>query len=165
MRPPSVLFVCLGNICRSPMAEAVFLHMLAERAAAGKSVAVGEVDSAGTGNWHVGQGADPRTIAACQCAGISVSHTVRQVQRADFGAFDLIIAMDHDNASRLRAMGCPDDKLRLMRHYDPANADLSEAQLPKVPDPYHDDADVFDATLTMLRPACAGLIDAIAGMR
>ena len=95
----SVLFVCLGNICRSPLAEGVFLHQAAEA-----SFEV-EVDSAGTGGYHAGELADPRSRAVAQKHGIQLPIRARKVKADDFGRFDLIVAMDQSNARNLRAIG------------------------------------------------------------
>lgn len=100
---PGVLFVCLGNICRSPLAEAAFRH---EAAKAGLDV---EVDSAGTGNWHAGSPPDPRSVAKAREAGIDISHyRARQIVSRDFRRFTHILAMDKQNLADIRALA-PED--------------------------------------------------------
>ena len=160
MRHRSVLFVCLGNICRSPMAEAIFI----EQARAAGVLDRLEVDSCGTGAWHVGGGADPRTISACRRRGTPVRHIARQVEVADFARYDLIVAMDHANVRNLLALGCPESKLRLMRGFDPEHSAAAGelTALPIVPDPYHDGDDEFDRVYELLVPACKGLLEAMA---
>ncbi len=159
MRYRSVLFVCLGNICRSPMAEAIFIEQAAATGVLDKIT----VDSCGTGNWHVGGTADPRTISACQRRGTAIAHIARQIDAADFARYELIVAMDHANVRNLLALGCPDGKLRLMRGFDPQHAAAAGElhSLPIVPDPYHDGDDEFDRVYSMLVPACRGLLDAM----
>jgi len=92
-----ILFVCLGNICRSPLAEGVFVH-LARQAGRGDEF---EVDSCGTGSWHVGEHPDPRSQAVARKHGMILNHRARDMQRSDFENFDLIIAMDRQNKSDL----------------------------------------------------------------
>ena len=149
----------MSAIGRSPMAEAIFI----EQAAAAGVLDRLEVDSCGTGAWHVGGGADPRTVSACGRRGTPVKHVARQVEVADFARYDLIVAMDHSNFKNLLALGCPENKLRLMRGFDPEHVavagDLSA--VPVVPDPYHDKDDEFDTVYSMLVPACRGLLDAM----
>lgn len=148
-----VAFVCLGNICRSPTAEAVMRHRIAEAGLDGEI----EVESSGTGSWHVGGPSDPRARAEARRRGIAMDGRARQFQAADFGRLDLVLAMDHANAADLRALA-PDDataaKVRLLREFDPAaRGDLA------VPDPYYGGdggfADVFD----MVDTACRGLLE------
>src|SRR5690349_5388983 len=113
-----VLFVCLGNICRSPTAEGVMRHLLVEE---GLTEAV-ELDSAGTGDWHVGHAPDERSTAAAATRGIELTGQARQVDVADFETYDLIVAMDRSNHDDLLALA-PDEEARervkLLREYDP----------------------------------------------
>ena len=150
-----VLFVCLGNICRSPTAEGVLRHKLCE---AGLQAHV-EVDSAGTGDWHVGKAADLRTRQAAQQRGYDLSALHgRQVQAADFNAFDLILAMDTSNLRDLQQLrpGNATAELDLfLRRY--------QLQLDEVPDPYYGGADGFEQVLDLIEQACEGLLCEIKG--
>ncbi|NRA57793.1 MAG: low molecular weight phosphotyrosine protein phosphatase [Phycisphaerales bacterium] len=152
--PPSVLFVCLGNICRSPLAEGIFLHLAAERGIDGMIV-----DSAGTGGWHAGEGPDRRASAVATKRGVHLPSIARQIERADFERFTHIIAMDASNHENLLSMGAPAERLRLMRSYDPSHSIQSA---PDVPDPYYGGDDGFDRVFDMLMAACAGLLDELA---
>ncbi|MEM9057224.1 MAG: low molecular weight protein-tyrosine-phosphatase, partial [Pseudomonadota bacterium] len=121
-----ILFVCLGNICRSPTAEGVFRHLLA---AEGEGLTV-TVDSAGTQAYHVGEPPDARSQAAAAARGVDLSaQRARQVTRADFRAFDLIIAMDESNLAHLQGMQVPEDRaeVRLFLDFSP---DDSRAAVP-----------------------------------
>ena len=152
MTVPKVLFVCLGNICRSPTAEAVFR---ARAAQAGVEVFI---DSAGTGGWHVGEGPDPRAVAAGEARGYSFAgQAARKVERADFGEFDYVLAMDRQNIQNLEKL-CPPaylSKLSLFLDYAP-NTTARE-----VPDPYYGGADGFDHVLDLVESASDGLIAAL----
>lgn len=144
-----VLFVCLGNICRSPTAEGIVRAHLQD---AGLADAV-KVDSAGTGGWHVGDPPDARAIAAAKARGVDLSHQrARQVTRADFYAFDRIEAMDAGNLAALRAMAPSDSTARLGLFLENAPA-LGRAE---VPDPYFEGG--FDGVVTMVEAASAGLV-------
>jgi len=147
-----VCFVCTGNICRSPMAEHVFRARLAE---AGLDGAV-EVDSAGTGGWHEGDPADPRTVSVLDEHGYGSAHTARQFRVSWFPALDLVIALDQGHARELRRLApTPEDaaKIRLLRSYDPeAGPDLD------VPDPYYGGREGFEECLEMVEAASEGLL-------
>lgn len=148
-----VLFVCLGNICRSPMAQGVFekmrmSHPLAKRI---------EVDSAGTGNWHIGHPPDVRAIAAAKRCGCDISHLrARQVHREDFDDFDYIIAMDSDNLRFLRAMQPVYFSGTLARFLD--FADRHE----DMPDPYYGNDEGFDHVYSLCELASRALLQHIA---
>ncbi|WP_128983706.1 low molecular weight protein-tyrosine-phosphatase [Streptomyces roseicoloratus] len=152
-----VCFVCTGNICRSPMAEHVFRARVAEAGLAGAV----EVDSAGTGGWHEGDGADPRTVAVLDDNGYGSEHTARQFRASWFPALDLVIALDQGHARDLRRLApTPGDaaKVRLLRSYDPgAGPDLD------VPDPYYGGLDLFEECLEMVEAASGGLLAAVRG--
>lgn len=145
----SVLFVCLGNICRSPTAEAVF------RSRAGVAGLDVEIDSAGTGAWHVGATPDERAQAAGFARGYDLSPIrARQVVTADYEKFDLVLAMDHDNFSTLksRAPSTQHDRIRLFLEFAPGLG------LNAVPDPYYGGDDGFEDVLDMIEAASDGLI-------
>lgn len=148
-----IAFVCLGNICRSPTAEAVMRHRVREAGLAG----VVEVDSAGTAAWHEGKPADPRARQEARRRGIAMTGRARQFRPEDFARFDLVLAMDRQNAADLRRLA-PDGeaaaKVRLLRDFDPqAGADRA------VPDPYYGGPEGFAEVFDMVDAACLGLID------
>jgi protein-tyrosine phosphatase len=151
-----VCFVCLGNICRSPTAEGV-MRALVERAGLAGHI---EIDSAGTGAWHVGEPADERARAAAARRGFQLDSVARQVTRADFDRFDYLVAMDQDNLRALERMA-PDraarGKARLLRSFDP---DSSRGA--PVPDPYYGGDDGFEEVLDICEAACRALIEHIA---
>jgi protein-tyrosine phosphatase len=150
-----LLFVCMGNICRSPTAEAVMRALVARE---GLDGAV-EIDSAGTGAWHVGQPPDRRSTAAARARGIVMEGAARQVTEADFEAYDLLLAADAQNVAALRAVAPDEDaaaKVRLLREFDPAAAAAHDLD---VPDPYYGGADGFDDVIDMVAAACRGLLE------
>lgn len=150
-----LLFVCLGNICRSPTAEGV-MRSLVERAGLTGRI---ELDSAGTGAWHVGSPPDARARAVAGARGIELSGAARQVHPEDFLRFDLLLAMDRSNLRDLRAIAPADaerGKLRLLREFDP-RGDAGEE--PEVPDPYYDGGDSFEEVLDLVQAACEGLLE------
>ncbi|MFG2946663.1 low molecular weight protein-tyrosine-phosphatase [Streptomyces adustus] len=150
-----VCFVCTGNICRSPMAESVFRAHVAR---AGLDDRV-EVDSAGTGGWHEGAGADPRTVAVLEDGGYDSDHTARQFQASWFPRLDLVIALDHGHLRELRRLAPTEEdarKVRLLRSYDPAAGDDLD-----VPDPYYGGMDGFEGCLEMVEAASTGLLAAV----
>jgi protein-tyrosine phosphatase len=153
-----VLFVCMGNICRSPTAEGVMRRLVDEAGLSDRIV----LDSAGTGGWHVGGPPDPRAVSAAAGRGIAIHGEARQVRGSDFDDFDLIVALDRANARDLRRLA-PDDeaaaKVRLPREFDPA----SDAQDLDVPDPYYGAADGFGHVLDLVDAACCGLLDDLRG--
>ena len=144
-----VLFVCMGNICRSPTAEGVMRHLLRER---GLEDAI-EVASAGTGGWHVGDPPDARSTEAARRRGILLEGAAQQVSRADFDRYDLLVAMDRSNLRDLLALA-PDEearaKVRLLLHDD------------DVPDPYYGGPSGFDDVLDLVTGGCERLLDELA---
>jgi protein-tyrosine phosphatase len=162
LQPIRILFVCLGNICRSPTAEGVMRALVAE---AGLEESI-ELDSAGTGGWHVGSPPDERATATARARGISLEGVARQVRRADFGDFDLILAMDHANLAELERLA-PDEqaggKVRLLREFDPAGVALiASRRSPEdldVPDPYYGGSRGFEDVLDIVQAACVGLLE------
>lgn len=140
-----ILFVCLGNICRSPMAEAILRHQLDE---AGLDHI--EVDSAGTGAWHAGELADPRTRRTLRARGIHYDGRARQLRAEDFEVFDLILTMDSQNLrDTLGWREARAEKVRRFLEHD-------------VPDPYYDEAQGFERVYEMLDTGCRRLIAEIA---
>jgi protein-tyrosine phosphatase len=141
--PVRLLFVCMGNICRSPTAEAVMRHLVAERGLEHEI----EIDSAGTGGWHAGASPDPRSCEAAARRGITLTGTARQVTYGDFEDFDLLLAADSRNLRELRRAAPPgtEHKARLLADVD-------------VPDPYYGQ-DGFDLVLDIVEDACARLLD------
>ncbi len=151
----SLLFVCMGNICRSPLAEGVFLHLAKQHDLADRFT----VDSCGTGAWHTGEDPDRRSIAVANKHGIPLPSIARQIRvPADFKDFDLIIAMDMDNIHNMLADGAPANRIRLLRSFDPALNGKSDKHL-EVPDPYYGHGDGFQRVYDMILSACTGLLD------
>lgn len=142
-----ILFVCLGNICRSPTAEGVMRRLVRESGLEGEV----ELDSAGTGSWHVGAPPDRRATAAAAQRGTTLEGAARQVEPADFERFDLVVAMDRENLRDLQAMAPAgtDGKLRLL---------LGDAD---VPDPYYGGEDGFERVLDLVEDACGRLLDEV----
>ncbi|MDZ4830076.1 MAG: low molecular weight protein-tyrosine-phosphatase [Phycisphaerae bacterium] len=146
-----ILFVCMGNICRSPVAEGVFLHLSRARGVAD----LFEVDSAGTGGWHAGEPPDRRSSQVAAVRGVHLPSVARQVVAADFARFDRLIVMDRTNERDLLHMGAPRSKVQLLLSFDPA----SRAE--EVLDPYYGGRDGFESMYTLIDGACRGLLDAI----
>ncbi len=150
MQPVSLLFVCLGNICRSPTAHGVCLQRLQER---GLSEAI-KVDSAGTGDWHVGAGPDSRATEAAAGKGYDLTPLrARSVTVQDFYDFDYILAMDRQNLADLQAMAPADARAQLALLLDFGSSDESE-----VPDPYYGGDDGFGHVLSLVEDAVDGLL-------
>jgi len=147
-----VLAVCAGNICRSPAAEAA-IRSAAE--AAGIEI---EVDSAGTGSWHIGDPPHPQSVAAGARAGLEVGGRARRINKTDFDRFDMIVVMDRANLRDVIELA-PDlehrARVRLFRTFDP-NTDSDE-----VPDPYGGPDEGYDETIAQVRAAAAGLVSAV----
>lgn len=153
-----ILFVCLGNICRSPTAEGVMRHKLRE-AGLGEDV---DVESAGTGGWHVGHPPDERASAAAAARGIALESRAQRFERSHFDDFDLILAMDRQNLADVRAIAphaAAAGRLHLLREFDPLA--VAEDDL-EVPDPYYGGEAGFEDVLDMVERACDGLIEEIA---
>ncbi len=145
-----ILTVCLGNICRSPAAAAAIKEAAVD---AGFEV---EVDSAGTGSWHIGQPPHPESVAAAARVGLRVDGRARRVSPADFDRFDVILAMDRSNLRELTTMApnkASQAKLRLFRTYDP-DSDEDE-----IPDPWGGPTDGYEETIRIVRAAARGLVE------
>lgn len=145
----SILFVCMGNICRSPMAEGVFLHKARERGLHDEF----DVDSAGTGGWHAGDPPDHRSIEVAEANGVRLVSRARQVDRRDFNTYDLLICMDEDNARELARMGCPQEKIKLLMAYH------DESDHEDVPDPYYGGREGFTLMFELIDHAVARLLE------
>ncbi|MBB3242528.1 protein-tyrosine phosphatase [Pseudomonas sp. Tn43] len=150
-----VLFVCLGNICRSPTAEGVLRHKLREAGLADQV----EVASAGTGDWHVGKPPDKRSQAAAKLRGYDLStQRAQQVTRADFTTYDLILAMDNSNLRHLKALQPAKGKAELdlfLRRF--------QSEIDEVPDPYHDSDQGFETVLDLIERASDLLVIELKG--
>jgi protein-tyrosine phosphatase len=149
-----ILFVCLGNICRSPTAEGVMRHLVAEEGLEDRI----EIDSAGTGGWHVGAPPDARATEAANRRGVVLDGAARRFDPEDFERFDLIVAMDGENRRDLLRLA-PDDearaKVRLLREFDPRSREGGDLD---VPDPYYGGDDGFEEVLDLVDAAARGLL-------
>ncbi|KAG2329970.1 hypothetical protein Bca4012_020510 [Brassica carinata] len=161
-KPLSVLFVCLGNICRSPAAEGVFRDIVKKRGLVSKFI----IDSAGTIDYHEGNMADPRMRSAAKRRGVEITSLSRPIKASDFSEFDLILAMDEQNKEDIlkaynvwKARGNfppdADKKVKLMCSYCKKHNDKV------VPDPYYGGAQGFEKVLDLLEDACESLLDSI----
>ena len=149
----SVLFVCLGNICRSPLAEGIFAALAEERGLDGQF----HVDSAGTAAYHSGEPPDSRSTAVAAAHGIHLTGLARQVTPHDLERFDIVVAMDRSNQRSLerlhRRVRDGRAEIVMMRDYEPGARD------PDVPDPYYGGPDGFERVYRILERACNGLLD------
>lgn len=153
--PLRVCFVCMGNICRSPIAEAVMRHLVRE---AGLSAEI-DVDSAGTSGWHIGEPPDQRAVDAAAKVGVRMAHRGRQFTRADFDRFDLVLVMDLENRTELLRLAPNGDeaaKVRLLRSFDPDAQSAIE-----IADPYYGSTQDFDHVVSEVEASCRGLLDHI----
>ena len=149
-----LLFVCLGNIIRSPLAEQLFSDLALQAGVADNYV----VDSAGTGDWHMGQSPDPRMIETAAVHGLELGGTARQVRPNDLEHFDLILAMDEDNrASLLELARTPAQrgKIRMLREFDPQQDGL------EVPDPWYGGRADFEQTYQIIERSVRGFLEAL----
>ena len=156
----SVLFVCLGNICRSPLAEGIFASLAGERGLDGQF----QVDSAGTAGYHSGEPPDSRSTAVAAAHGVRLTGSARQVTPRDLERFDIVVAMDRSNRRslerlrrRLRRRRGTIADIVMMRDYEPG------AREPDVPDPYYGGPGGFERVYRILERACNGLLDELAG--
>ena len=155
MAKKSILFVCLGNICRSPLAEGVFRSVLAERGMEDDFV----IDSAGMGDWHAGQAPDHRAIAVARTNGLDISgQQARAITEEDFERFDLVLGMDRKNIRELREIAPDASRDRIHLFLDYAGSGAKE-----VPDPYFGDAAGFAEVYRMIRVASEALAAKLAG--
>ena len=149
-----LLFVCLGNICRSPAAEGVFIHLLNERGLNDRFV----VDSAGTGGWHVGNPADRRMQAAASRRGIQLPSRARQISLDDLSTFDLVLTMDDDNLMAVQALA-KEAGSRATASIKPMLSYARNFSETEVPDPYYGGDTGFEHVLDLLEDACSNLLD------
>jgi protein-tyrosine phosphatase len=153
-----LLFVCTGNICRSPTAEGVMAQLLAAEGLSDEVI----VDSAGTGSWHVGDPVDSRAREAAARRGLALNSVARQVRPHDLDDFDLVLAADRANEAELLTVAGSDperrDKVRLLREYDPRAVEEGDLE---VPDPYYGEGDGFERVLDICEAACVGLLEAL----
>lgn len=145
----SILFVCLGNICRSPLAEGVFGAVIGEKRLSHHFL----LDSAGTGGWHAGSPPDPRSVAVAARHGVDIScQSARKIGEADFARFDLILGMDRSNVQDLRRAAPESARDRIHLYLDYALGTVRD-----VPDPYYGGADGFEKVYRMIRDASEAL--------
>ncbi len=154
-----VLMVCLGNICRSPAAEGMLLDVIAEHHAAESW----EVDSAGTGNYHIGQLPDPRMRAHARRRGLNLTHHCRQVRESDFEEFDLIIGMDASNIANLHRLAPTAEAEE--RIFGMADFFTLATRYDYVPDPYYEGSEGFELVLDLLADATLNLYDTVTTAR
>jgi protein-tyrosine phosphatase len=154
-----VLFVCLGNICRSPLAEGVFRKLVRDAGLHDRF----RVDSAGTSGYHQGDAPDPRTCAAAERRGVVLEHTARRVRATDLQEFDYVLAMDTENLERIQALRDGTSsraRVALLRSFEPGAPPGAE-----VPDPYYGGERGFDDVHDMVERACRGLLSHICAER
>ena len=148
----TVLFVCLGNICRSPLAEGIFLHLVEQ---AGLSERF-EIDSAGTGAWHVGELPDARATIVASQHGVELTSRARQITDDDLSHFDWVIAMDRENLRNVERMALSagsDAEIHLLRTFD------RTGEGDEVPDPYYGGVSGFENIYEMVHRSCLVLLD------
>lgn len=157
--PYRITVVCLGNVCRSPIGEVVLRARLADAGLADRVV----VDSAGTGDWHLGHPADRRALATMDAAGYPHDHVARQIDSGWMDGIDLLLAMDEANyrdLAAMRASATSQPDLRMMRSFDPELGHLLEPHPDlDVPDPYFGDQAGFEEVLRMIEKAADGVVD------
>lgn len=149
----SVLFVCLGNICRSPLAEGIFTSLVAEAGLEDRF----EIESAGTGAWHVGERPDARAEMVANQHGVDLVSRARQITEDDLHHFDYVIAMDRENLRNIQRMADASDAdaaIHLLREFDPEGDTGAE-----VPDPYYGGASGFENVYEMVHRSCRALLD------
>ncbi|MFW6079747.1 MAG: low molecular weight protein-tyrosine-phosphatase [Gemmatimonadota bacterium] len=157
--PIKVLFVCLGNICRSPLAEGLFRRLVEAEGVADRF----EIDSAGTSSYHAGESPDTRAAKVARRRGVELSGSARQITEDDIGSFDYLIVMDTDNLSeveRLAERVKPGAEVHLLREFDPE----AEGEI-EVPDPYYGGPHGFERVHQIVERSCRGLLEHIRAER
>ena len=151
----SILFVCLGNICRSPAAEGVMQAVVDDEGAAARFT----IDSAGTGDYHIGDLPDQRMRIHARRRGYELTHRCRQVRAYDFDDFDIIVAMDASNERNLRRIApSPEAEAKIVQMAE--FVDIA-SRYDHIPDPYYEGAEGFELVLDLLQSACRNLYDAL----
>ncbi|MFW5921062.1 MAG: low molecular weight protein-tyrosine-phosphatase [Polyangiales bacterium] len=148
-----IVFVCLGNICRSPTAEGIMRKLLADEKLDGKV----EIDSAGTGSWHVGEPPDPRAADEAERRGFRLGGRARQVKPKDFDRFDYVVAMDASNRKNLEKLAPNAEarrKIHMLRDFETGAGGAGD-----VPDPYYGGGDGFQKVFDICERSCRGLIE------
>lgn len=151
MKPTRILFICLGNICRSPLAESVFRHLVRERGVESRF----EIDSAGTSGYHAGSPPDQRSVATARTRGVEVSGRSRQIRSEDLHRFDYVIVMDSENlreVQQLQAQAGGTARVHRLREWDP------QPDEPDVPDPYYGGPLGFEHVHDVVERSCAALL-------
>jgi protein-tyrosine phosphatase len=148
-RPIRILMICMGNICRSPLAEGVFRALMHEREVADRF----ELDSCGTGGWHAGEPADPRMREVADRHGVALESRARQIRAEDLEYFDYLVCMDEDNRQHVLNLGAPAARVSLLLEHHPAST------LAEVPDPYYGGEDGFEFVYRLVEPACRALLE------
>jgi protein-tyrosine phosphatase len=164
--PYKLCFVCLGNICRSPTAEGIFIHKVRERGLSSYFY----IDSAGTAAYHTGEPANSKSQAVANERGVHLPSIARRFERFDLEEFDLILAMDSENYSNLKALDSSSlftSKIRLMREFDPevSSAEFLDNTLQNldVPDPYYGGLKGFHDVYDLLERSCEALLEELSG--
>lgn len=150
--PFKIVFVCLGNICRSPTAEGIFQHLVNERGLQSYFY----IDSAGTSAYHIGEPANSKSRQTAKERGIELKSRARRFESEDLGEFDMIVAMDHENLENIKALdksGTFEEKIVMLREYDPSPDDG------EVPDPYYGGMDGFQNVFDIVKRSCENLLD------
>jgi protein-tyrosine phosphatase len=158
-RPYRIVFVCTGNICRSPMAEVITRSLAASTPLADGTTLAGQLDvrSAGTGPWHEGEPMHPLARTALARAGLpDHQHIAHQIMASELGSIDLMVSLDRRHQQTLRGLGADPGRLALLRAFDATSGAAAD-----VPDPYYGDDAVFDECRDLIAAGCAGLVDSL----
>ncbi|ANK93523.1 MULTISPECIES: low molecular weight protein-tyrosine-phosphatase [Rhizobium] len=155
MKDISILFVCMGNICRSPLAEGIFTHLVNQARLRDRFT----IDSAGTGGWHEGEPPDRRSIAVARRHGIDIAgQRARRIRSIDFVSVDLIVAMDRDNVAELNRITSPEANIQLF-------GDIALGTGEDIADPYYGGPEGFELLYTKLLTGCSSLLETLVAER